>query len=212
MQDSDAIPVVGTDGPIGVLAPRLNPGGMPGHECVVLPNGRRILVASSALLKQQDGTYRLPLTANELAQAAGPAAHIEETVVPVIAEELIVGKRAVPTGGIRVNKVVREHEEVVAMPLIKDHVDIRRVVVNRDVDGPMPVRHEGETTIIPIVEEVIVVEKRMRLKEELHITRRTTEEHAEQRVTLQREEAVIERFDAEGRSTLEAAPESPRGS
>ncbi len=203
MQDSNTIAVVGTDGPIGVISPAPNQGSLPEHVCVVMPNGRRVFVAASALLRQTDGSYRLPMTASDLAQAAGSDAQTEETMVPVIAEELIVTKRQVPTGGIRVHKIVREHEEVVAMPLLKDHVDIRRVVINRDVDGPIPIRHEGETMIVPVVEEVIVVEKRMRLKEELHITRRTTEEHSEQTVTLQREEAVIERLDAEGNASPE---------
>ncbi|MGI8746235.1 MAG: DUF2382 domain-containing protein [Bryobacteraceae bacterium] len=134
----------------------------------------------------------------------------EEVVVPVVAEDLVIEKRQVATGGFRVHKLVQEHDEIIAMPLLKEHVDIRRVIVDRDVDGPMPIRQKGDVTIIPVVEEVIVVEKRMRLKEEFHITRRTTQEHAEQTVTLQRETAVVERLDAEGRTTREEVPAQPQ--
>lgn len=137
---------------------------------------------------------------------ASRSASSEETVIPVIAEELLVDKRQVPTGGIRVHKLVREHEELVDLSLAKDQVDIRRVVVGRDVDGPLPVRREGETIIIPVVEEVLVVEKRLRLKEELHITRKTTKEPFQEKVTLRHEEAVIERVDAEGRAVAEQVP------
>jgi len=92
------------------------------------------------------------------------------------------------------------------MPLAKDHVDIKRVVIGRDIDAPPPVRREGETIIVPIVEEVLVVEKRLRLKEEFHITRTTATEQFEQTLTLQREEAVVERLDAEGNAVREQIP------
>lgn len=128
-----------------------------------------------------------------------PVTQAEEIVIPVIAEELIVDKREVATGGVRVHKFVQEHEEVVSMPLLQEHVDVRRVIIGRDVDGPMPIRYEGQTTIIPLVEEVFVVEKRMRLKEEIHITRTMREETTQHRVVLQREEAKVERLDAHGR-------------
>lgn len=206
MQDSNMIPVVGTDGPIGVVGAPPSQGSLSEYVCVSMPNGRKVFVPASALVQQNDGSYYLPMTAAELGQAVGAAAQTEETVIPVIAEELIVRKRQVPTGGIRVHKIVHEHDEVVAVPLLKDRVDIRRVVINRDVDGPIPIRHDGETTIVPVVEEVLVIEKRLRLKEELHITRHTTEELSEERVTLQHEEAVIERLDPQGNATPEDVP------
>jgi stress response protein YsnF len=61
------------------------------------------------------------------------------------------------------------------------------------VDEPVPTRTEGETTIIPVMEEVLVVEKRLRLKEELHVTRRRTEHRDPQRVTLRSERVEVER-------------------
>jgi uncharacterized protein (TIGR02271 family) len=137
---------------------------------------------------------------------------VEETVIPVVTEELHVDKERVPTGGIRVQKLVREHEEIVDMMLAKDEVDIRRVVIGKDIDGPMPVRREGETIVIPVVEEVVVVEKRFRLKEELHISRSTHKEPHRETVTLKSEEAVVERVDSEGRTVPEQAPaERPFG-
>jgi len=137
---------------------------------------------------------------------------VEETVIPVVTEELQVDKERVPTGGIRVQKLVREHEELVDMMLAKDEVDIRRVVIGRDVDGPIPVRREGETIVIPVVEEVLVVEKRFRLKEELHINRRTHKEPHRETVTLKSEEAVVERVDAEGQTVPAQVPgERPFG-
>ena len=58
-------------------------------------------------------------------------------------------------------------------------------------------RSEEDTLIIPVLEEVLVVEKRLLLKEEVRITKRE-ETHTPQRVTLRREEAAVERINREG--------------
>jgi hypothetical protein len=56
--------------------------------------------------------------------------------------------------------VVHEREVQVDEPLWCDHVAISRVPMQRVVDGPVPVREENGTTILSVVEEVLVVEKR----------------------------------------------------
>ncbi|MCA1628121.1 MAG: YsnF/AvaK domain-containing protein, partial [Acidobacteria bacterium] len=62
--------------------------------------------------------------------------------------------------------VVREREEIVDELLLKEAVEVERVIINREVDAPVPVRYEGETMIVPVLEEMLVVEKRLVLKEE----------------------------------------------
>jgi uncharacterized protein (TIGR02271 family) len=120
----------------------------------------------------------------------------EEAVVPVLEEALDVRTRRVETGGgVRVEKTVDEYEECVDEPLTKEEVEVERVAVGRPVDGPLSVRYEGDTMIVPILEEVLVVEKRLVLKEEIRITRRRRELHAPQRVTLRREHATVERIE-----------------
>jgi stress response protein YsnF len=49
----------------------------------------------------------------------------------------------------------------------------------------------GAVTIVPIVEEVLVVEKRLLIKEEVHIRRRATTETADVPVMLRKQRAVI---------------------
>ena len=62
----------------------------------------------------------------------------------------------------------------------------------------MPVRQEGDTTILTLIEEVVVVEKRLRAVEEVRVTKRQSVRHEPQTVTLRREEAVVERLTAAG--------------
>ena len=64
-----------------------------------------------------------------------------------------------------------------------------------------PVREEGDTIVVPIVEEVLVVERRLFLKEEVSIRRvRSTERHQET-VTVRHQEAVVTRLPVESPAT-----------
>ncbi|WP_239025171.1 YsnF/AvaK domain-containing protein [Rhodoligotrophos defluvii] len=117
-------------------------------------------------------------------------------MIPLHAEELSVSKEKVETGRVHVGTVTRTHEEMVDEELASEHVKIERVSVNRPIDAVPSVRHEGNVTIVPVLEEVLVVERRLMLKEEIHIRRvRTTERHRES-VTLRRQEAVISHVPA----------------
>ena len=122
----------------------------------------------------------------------------DREVIPLVEERAVILKRKKLTGGLRVRTVVRESEEVIDQPLTTDEIEVERVPVGRWVEAPIPIRQEGETTIITLLEEVAVVEKRLRATEEVRITRRRTTRQAAQHVTLRREEAVVERLDAAG--------------
>ena len=122
----------------------------------------------------------------------------QKLVLPVIDEQVRVGVRRVDTGrGVRIHKTVAEHSEAIAQTLQRDQVTVKRVAVGTLVplsDVPQP-RQEGDTWIVPVLEEVVVVEKRLRIKEELHITR-TAQAHAYTgTVVLRSEQVTIERFD-----------------
>jgi uncharacterized protein (TIGR02271 family) len=122
-------------------------------------------------------------------------------VVPVIAEELHVGRDSVETGRVRVTKVVRERQEVVDQPTTTEQVTVERVSIDRVVDQAPPPRQEGDTLVLPVLEEVVVVERRLVLKEEVRITRRATESRNPQTVTLRSEDVRIDRIPAGGDAT-----------
>ena len=132
-------------------------------------------------------------------------------VIPVLEETFDVQQHQVETGGVRVTKVVHEHEEVVTAPHVHEEVTVERVTLNRLVDAPVPVRQEGDTLIISLLEEVVVMEKRLRVKEELRITTRRIEEQTSQQVTLRREEAVVERLDPSEQRTYNFEKQSTPG-
>lgn len=118
----------------------------------------------------------------------------DRTVIPVVEERMAVEKHRRLTGGVRVGTRVREVEETIDEPLETEEVEVERRPLDRWVDAPVPVRREGDTTIVTLVEEVAVVEKRLRAVEEIRITKRRSVRHEPQQVTLRREEAVVERL------------------
>ncbi|MFU8805055.1 MAG: YsnF/AvaK domain-containing protein [Bradymonadaceae bacterium] len=115
--------------------------------------------------------------------------------IPVVEEELEIKEHRVETGSVRVQKVVHENEAIVDEPIVFEDVEIRRREVDEFVDEAVPIRQEGDTTIISTYEEVLVVEKRLKLKEEIQIIRRHTEKRDPQKITLRKEEAVVHRDD-----------------
>ena len=119
-----------------------------------------------------------------------------EHVVPLLQEEVRVDKREVLTGKVRIQTVAEAFEEKAEAVLQGERVEVTRIPVDRVVSEAPAVRTEGDVTIVPVLEEVLFVEKRLVLKEELHIRRTATTETVEVPVTLRRQRAVIERVDA----------------
>jgi len=117
----------------------------------------------------------------------------DKEVVPVIEETAVVHKEPVVTETVRLRKRVHEDEEVLDIPVQTEAIEVERVPVGRWLDAPADVRQEGDTTVYPVVEEVLVVEKRLRLVEEVRVTRKQTTRRVQERVALRREEVVVER-------------------
>lgn len=125
----------------------------------------------------------------------------DKLVVPVIREEVQVDKRIVDTGrGVRIHKTVAELPCQIDERLLRDEVEVSHVPVDRIVplDAAPATRYEGETLVVPILEEVLVVERRVRIKEELRITRTRREEHHAETVMLKSEQVSVERFEEPG--------------
>lgn len=126
-----------------------------------------------------------------------PDPEIHEERIALVEEEARIDKREVVTGRVRIRTRVEEAEETVRGTLDEEVVEVERVHVDRIVDAAPAVRQDGDVTIIPVMEEVLVVEKRLVLKEELHVRRRRTQESVEVPVTLRRERVEVERLPAD---------------
>jgi len=125
--------------------------------------------------------------------------------LPLAEETVSIGRREVVTGKVRVTTRVETQEQWLNADLTDEHVEITRVPVDRVVEEAPAIRTEGDLTVIPIVEEVAVIETRLVLREELHL-RRVREQRTETvPVTLRRQRAAVERV-APGDPPPSAAP------
>jgi uncharacterized protein (TIGR02271 family) len=157
---------------------------------VQLESGPQVWVPVHILIQEEEGRYSMPLALADLERRASADAPAPPLVLPVMEETLTVDTHPVETGRVRIRKVVHAREALVDLPLLREEVIIERVPVNRVVEGPIPVRYEGDTMIVSLLEEVLVVETRLLVTEELRITTRRTETHRPERVTLRREDVT----------------------
>ena len=125
-----------------------------------------------------------------------PKGSIDDPKLTLLAEELSVAKETVETGRLRVSKQTRTREAFIDENLRSEHAEIETIPIGRQIFEMPSVRHEGDTIIIPIVEEVLHTERRLILKEEIKITRRQKTEQFHDRVTLRYQEAVITRVQS----------------
>src|SRR4051812_47831212 len=100
----------------------------------------------------------------------------EVAAIPLMEERLSIAKRQVESGRVRVHVTVEEREETATEQLVRDELQIEHVPKNMRLTEVPRVRLEGNTTIVPVVKEVLVVEKALMLVEEIHICRRSVAE------------------------------------
>ncbi len=126
----------------------------------------------------------------------------EEVVFPLVEEALRVGKRRVETGRVRVSVSTDVEERVVRETLRSERAEMERVPVNRELaEGePAPTlrREPDGTVVVPVVEEVLVVERRLVLREEIRMRLVSVEEAVEQPVAVRRRRASVERLPPRG--------------
>jgi uncharacterized protein (TIGR02271 family) len=113
--------------------------------------------------------------------------------IPIIQEEAHVTRRAVETEHVRVQTSLAEENVVIRDDLRRERIEVTRIPVEREVAEAPPIRTEGDLTIVPVLEERLVVEKRLFLVEELHLRRTITTEQVEMPATLRRTHVEVER-------------------
>ncbi|WP_431271308.1 YsnF/AvaK domain-containing protein [Dankookia sp. P2] len=117
-----------------------------------------------------------------------------EQVIPLLEERLRIAKQQRETGRVRVSVTTAEESRLVEEVLRHRSVEVERVPVGRQVAEAPSVREEGDTLVIPVMEEVLVVERRLVLREEVRVRLRVEERPETIPMTLRRQTAAIERL------------------
>jgi len=115
-----------------------------------------------------------------------------EAVLPVIEEELQVGKREVETGGVRVTNRVTETPVEGQVSLREEHVNVERRPVNRPVSDADAVAFREGTIEVSEKAEQAVIGKQARVVEEVVIDKQATERTQTVRDTVKRTDVEVE--------------------
>jgi uncharacterized protein (TIGR02271 family) len=118
-----------------------------------------------------------------------------ENVIPVIEEELQVGKREVETGAVRVHTQITEKPVEEHVTLREEHVKVERHPVNRDVtQSDLANFKEGDINVTTRAEEAVVA-KQARVVEEVEIGKTVSEREQTVRDTVRRTDVEVEEID-----------------
>ena len=126
-----------------------------------------------------------------------------EQRLPLAEEVLHLAKQEVSTGKVRVHTVVDTEEQFVRETLEQHTVEVTRIPKNEVLDAVPTVRTENGVVIVPVFEEVVVVETKLVLREEVHIRTNVSQDTVEFHVPIRKQRAVVERLDKDGRPITE---------
>ena len=158
-QSAEQVVVVDQDGVRGTIDPQVL-ARRDQKEVLITYNGDRHVQAPLSMLQRKaDGSYTLPLRLSTLETNARFLQTGEETVIPVVEEEAHLEKRLVERNRTRITKQVHTEEETIETPLRQERVQVERVPVERIIDSPVTSHYDGDTLVIPVMEEVLIIEK-----------------------------------------------------
>jgi len=133
----------------------------------------------------------------ERSQYAAPTAvgNTGETVIPIVEEQLAVGKRQVQGGGARIRTYVSERPVEESVTLHEEHVTVDRRPADRAIsDADMSAFKEG-TIEVTETSEVPMVSKEARVIEEVIVGKTATDRAETVRDTVRRTDVDVENLD-----------------
>lgn len=119
-------------------------------------------------------------------------------IIPVVEETISLSKQAVITGRVRVSTQTETVEHRLPADLSSTEVEVVRVPVNRRIDAVPEVTTRDDLTIIPVVEERLVVTRELYLREEVHIRRVERHETVKIPAETRRQVVRVERLSENG--------------
>lgn len=134
------------------------------------------------------------LSGSNYGQTPGAAAMDSTNTIPVIEENLQVGKRVVETGGVRLRSRIIERPVEEHLRLREEHVSVERNPVNRAVSPTDLDNFREETFEVTQTAEVPIASKEVRVVEELHLSKNVEEREEVIRDSVRHTEIDVENF------------------
>lgn len=121
--------------------------------------------------------------------------HDDHHVLPIVEEQAVVGRTVRESGVVRIQQTASEHQTMAEGSVDRTSAEVERVPVNRIVESVPEIRTEGDLLYIPVVEEELVVTKRLVLREEIVVRRSIQTQTVQVPVTLRRTDVTVERIE-----------------
>lgn len=202
--------VVATDGMIGSIAsvPRVDFDSPTSQaDVIVLANNENsgpgveefMRVPRDMIERIQDGVLYLNVPRNQVPRASAAVSATQrlrtpgETMTIQLSEEHVeVETRVVERGYLRVQKKVDEYLDEQIVRLQHHEVQIEHVPRDEVIDEPIEPYMDGDVYVVPVIEEEVIIQTRLRLKEELRIHRIVAERTETIETPFRRERVVVE--------------------
>ena len=134
-----------------------------------------------------------------------PPTDFGKLTVPIIEEELEIGKKVVQRGGVRIHTRTVEKPVETKVNLRQEHVHIERRAVDRPVSqADLDTLEAGAITLTEQAEEA-VIGKRKRVVEEVIVSKETESRTETLKDTLRRTDVEIEGLDTSPKKRTDAA-------
>lgn len=115
--------------------------------------------------------------------------------IPVVEEQLKIGKREVERGGVRVYLHIVETPVNESIELREEHVDVQRRAVDRPISSADTTAFKEQSIEMRETAEEAVVRKTARVVEEVTVSKEVSERQEQIRDTVRHTEVEVERFD-----------------
>lgn len=148
------------------------------HDALYLNVDRRSVPRASAAVA---ATHRLKASGSKLTVQAW--------------EEVVdVQPRVVERGVVRIQKKIDEFLDEQTVRLRQNEVQVERVPVDEVISDYIEPYMDGDVYVVPVIEEEIVIQRRLRLKEELRVHRSVVERDETIQTPFRRERVVVTEY------------------
>ncbi|MHB1134365.1 MAG: YsnF/AvaK domain-containing protein [Chloroflexota bacterium] len=130
----------------------------------------------------------------------GPLQAGETRTLEVREEQLVPHKTLREVGDVRIRKEVEQVTGRIEVDALREEVEVERMAVGEVVEEQKGPWQEGDTLVVPVYEERLVLEKRLVLKEQLRVRRRQATERHVLEEPVRREHVVID--DTTGKNVV----------
>ena len=175
-------------------------------EKTILPDGTQARVVRPGEATDLPSVLAADAQAEAATRARADAGR-EGGTIPVVEEALRIDKRAVDKGTVRVSTEIDTVTERVETALREQSATLDRVRVDRVVEAAPEPRLEGDTIIVPIIEERVVVTKQLVVTEEVRVKLDEVTRTEITEVPLRKERVTIDRIPSAGGAEAETAPD-----